>query len=149
MVWNVDSPCSKTVPVVSFLTRREQVSFCTATWNTTVPALLAFKTFSTHQSHLSIPPLEWHGFSFFFFLPQKPHLPVCPAVISQQGNHHCRWRCCSFSSSIRYSFTLTAVMCFETLPFTSMRTSWQLLQTDQDRFRPDPYLLTFHNRQLI
>ena len=35
----------------------------------------AFKTFSTHQSHLSIPLTEWQAFSFFI-LPQKPHLPA-------------------------------------------------------------------------
>ena len=57
--------------------------------------------------------------SLFFYLKNRTS-QLCPAVISQQGNHNC---CSSFSSSSRYSFTLTTLMCFETLLCPSMRTS--------------------------
>lgn len=84
-----------------------------------MPALLAFKTFSTHQSHLSIPPFEWHGFclslSLFFYLKNRTS-QLYPAVISQQGNHQCRHRCCFSFSSNRYTFTLTALMCSRLCP---------------------------------
>jgi hypothetical protein len=92
MVWNVDSPCSKAVLVVSFLTRCEQVSFCTATWNTTVPALIASKIFLPTRAIYRFLPWSCMVSRFFYTKNRTPHL--CPAVISQQRSRHRCFCCC-------------------------------------------------------